>query len=89
MKKLFLLLVVIALFVGCAFLQERKLDVQACLNDPICLAQAKGWQTTGETVGTVAGSVVPGAAAPVQKAVGYAALGIALLLGGHALRKKQ
>ena len=84
MKKLFIILSLSFILTGCAVLETQKANWQACKLDPVCLAQAKGWQETGELLGTTAGSVVPGAAPITQKVGGYIAFAIAMLLGGRA-----
>lgn len=90
MKRLILALIVLTTILGgCAFLTERKLDFEACQADAACWEGAQRWQATVETVGVAAASAVPlpGAAA-APKVLGYAALGLAALIGGHRLRKK-
>ena len=88
-RRWLLVLLLIGTLAGCAFLQERKLDFEACKQDPGCWEQAQHWQATTETVSAVAASAVPvpGAAA-APKVLGYLALGVAALFGGHKLRKR-
>lgn len=90
MKKSVLLFVVLFLMSGCAFLNERKADWEACKVDAACMEQAKSWQSKTETVSLIAASAVPvpGAAA-APKILGYAAFAVAMLIGGHALKKKK
>lgn len=89
MKKLGIILFIFLSLSGCAFFQAQKDNWDACKADPVCVDQAHKWQATGEMVGGFAGSVVPGAAMPAQKGLGYLALGLAMLLGGHAITKKK
>lgn len=89
MKRLTVVMIFALTLSGCAFLEARKADWQACKADPVCVQDAKKWQATGEMVGGLAGSVVPGAAMPAQKVGGYIALAIAMLIGGHAITKKK
>ena len=70
-------------------MEEQKLNWKACKADPVCYSEAEKWQETGELVGGIAGSAVPGVAIPAQKGIGYMALALAMLLGGNALRKKE
>lgn len=76
--------------VSCAFLEEQKANVQACLADPVCLAKARSTQATVETASVIGASALPfpGAAA-APKVLGFISFGIALLLGGRALRKRD
>ena len=89
-RTLLVFCVALTILSGCAFLQERRLDWEACKADPACYDGAKRWQGTVETVATAAASAVPvpGAAA-APKVAGYVALGLAMLIGGHAVRKKK
>lgn len=89
MKRFTVVLLLAIGLSGCAFLEARKADWDACKADVKCVEQAKYWQQTGEMVGGLAGSVVPGAAMPAQKVAGYIALGLAMLIGGHAITKKK
>lgn len=89
MKKIFFLTAFLFIISGCAFLQAQKENWSACKSNPECYEDALKWQDTGELVGGLAGSVVPGAAMPIQKIAGYATLGVAMLIGGHVLRKKS
>ena len=88
MRKL-LLIALLGTLVGCAFLQSQKANWQACQADPACVEQAKAWQSRTETASVVVASAfpVPGAAA-APKVLGYIALGLAMLIGGRAIRKK-
>ena len=96
-KTISVLIIGLALLGGCAFLEARKADWQACAADPVCVEHAKSWQSKGETVGTIvggtAGSVFPGAAGIAGQVGkyggGYLALAIAMILGGHAINKKK
>ena len=74
---------------SCAFLEDQRANVQACLADPGCLAKANATRGTVETSAVIGASALPfpGAAA-APKVLGYISFGIALLLGGRALRKK-
>lgn len=74
---------------GCEILKEQKINWDTCRQSEECKQGAEKWKETGEMVGTLAGSLVPGAAAPAQKGIGYLFLAIATLVGGHALRKKK
>lgn len=85
MKKTILILSLIILVSGCAFIEARKADWNACKADAKCSADAKKWQETGEVIGGTVGSAFPGAAMPAQKIGGYALLALAMLLGGHAI----
>lgn len=89
MRKLILFISVLVLLSGCAFIKSQKENWDACKSNPQCMEDARRWQESGEMVGGIAGSVVPGAAMPAQKGLGYAAFAIAMLLGGHALNKKK
>ena len=96
MKKMMIVLVFLSTLMGCAFFQQQKANWEACKADPACSEQAKTWQGRGETAGqlvaTGVATVVPGAALaiiPTQKVVGYIAFALAMLIGGHALTKKQ
>lgn len=89
MKRISVILLIALSLSGCAFLQARKADWQACKADAACVAEAGKWQQTGELVGGIAGSAFPGAAMPAQKVAGYLALAIAILIGGHAINKKK
>lgn len=84
-----LLLVLLIAVSGCAFLDNQKANWDACKADAQCMADADRWKETGELVGTIAGSVVPGAAAPAQKIGGYAAFAVAMLILGAGIRKKR
>lgn len=74
---------------GCAFLKQQKVNWDTCKSDVSCYEDAKQWQSTGELVGGLAGSAVPGVAIPLQKGVGWLSLTLAMLIGGHALNKKK
>ena len=91
--KRFILVSLLALTLGlssCAFFEAQKANWNACAADPECLADAKGYQDKAELVATIGASAIPfpGAAA-IPKPIGYIAFGIAMLLGGRALRKKK
>ena len=90
MKKLFILLVLGFTLFGCAFLQSQKANWDACKSDPDCYQAAKTWKenVTTATVPVASLIPVPGAAA-LPTASGYIAFGLAMLLGGHAVLKKN
>jgi len=89
MRRLALIALILFSVSGCAFLQNQKMNWEACRADVACAASAKKWLETGELVGGIAGSAFPGAAMPAQKGLGYLALVVAMLCGGHALNKKK
>ena len=85
-----LLILAILLITGCAFLKEQKANFNLCLADVACKEQAEAWQDRTETASTIIASALPvPCAAAAPKVLGYIALGIAALIGGHTLRKKQ
>lgn len=102
-KNIVFILAFLVLVSGCAavgnFFNDRKADWNACLSDlgpdgvkdtgDECYAHAKAWQDKMETVSTIVAAAVPvpGAAA-APKIIGYGSFGLAMLLLGHALRKK-
>ena len=91
MKRILIGLILAAsLVAGCAFIQDQRENVEACLADPGCLAKANAAKGTTETIATIGASAIPfpGAAA-APKVLGYISFGIAMLLGGRALRKKN
>lgn len=90
MKNIILILSLFFLISGCGFLQNQKVNFDACMSDPECKAQAESWQGRIENASTIvaSGVPVPGAAA-APKVLGYMALGVAALIGGSALRKKK
>ena len=90
MKKIIFTLLFITSLTGCAFLNQQKVNWQACQADPTCVAQAKDWQSKVEVVSLPAAMAIPfpGAAA-APKILGYLGFAIAMLIGGHAITKKQ
>ena len=86
----YLLISFLLLFAGCAFVKAQKANWEACQSDPVCVEQAKAWQDRTETASVIVASAVPvpGAAA-APKVIGYIALGLAMLIGGHAINKKK
>jgi hypothetical protein len=96
MRKATVLLLIVLGLSGCAFIQARKVDWEACKADVTCSEKAKAWQAKGEMAGeliaTGVATVVPGTAPainPAKKVGGFIALGLAMLIGGHALTKKK
>lgn len=89
MRKLLLILSTLFLLSGCALIQAQKDNWEACKADPSCYASAEKWKETGQVVGGLAGSAFPGAAMPAQQAGGWIAFALAMLVGGHALKKKE
>lgn len=89
MKRVIVLTTLIFSLAGCAFLSNQKTNWEACKQDVECYSEAKKWQQTGELVGGLAGSAFPGPAIPAEKGLGYISFVIAMLIGGHALTKKN
>lgn len=89
MKKTLVLAFLLLSLTSCAFLKDQKANWEACKADQSCYESAKKWKDTGEVVGGLAGSAIPGAAMPAQKVTGYLFLAVAMLLGGHAINKKK
>jgi len=89
MSKIIVILFLAISMSGCALIQAQKDNWEACKADTACVDSAKKWQETGELVGGIAGSAIPGAAMPATKGLGYLSFAIAMLIGGHALTKKE
>jgi len=86
--------ILISLFVvlaGCSFIQEKKMDVTACLADTACSEAAFGKaKSNGEIAGNLASlSGIPAAPSVAKPVVSYVSLLIFLCAMGATLRKKQ
>lgn len=88
MKYLFIALVLLA---GCSFVQEKKMDVVACLADTACSEAAFGKaKSNGEIAGNLASlSGIPAAPSVAKPVVSYVSLLIFLCAMGATLRKKE
>ena len=89
MKKL--IIVSLLLLAGCSFIQEKKMDVTACLADTACSEAAFGKaKSNGEMAGNLASlSGIPAAQSVAKPVVSYVSLLIFLCAMGATLRKKE
>ena len=90
LRRLTIVLALALSLTGCAFLTNQKANFDACMADTECKAQAQGWADRVETASTIVASGVPlpGAAA-APKVLKYLTLGIAALMLGRGVRKKE
>ena len=77
MNKVFCSLFLLFILVGCQTVKEHTDYVKACIEDPVCLDQAKESAKEGREIGTVVGASIP---LPGGAAIGaLAGYGIMLL----------
>jgi hypothetical protein len=91
MKHLTVLIASCLILVGCSFIQEKKMDVKACLADTACSEAAFGKaKANGEMAGNLASlSGIPAAPTVAKPVVSYISLLIFLCAMGATLRKKE
>ena len=89
MRKPLILLSLVFLIIGCAALQQAKIDATACLQDPVCRAEAVAEAKNAKEVATaVAGaSPIPLSSNIVGGATYGIALVIALIMKGRKKRE--
>lgn len=91
MKKLIVLGLLVSTLIGCAWLKDQKLNVDACRQDVACWAEAVAQaREVGQKAGDIASlSPIPASANIAKSVFGYGALIVFLALGGRKLRKKD